>query len=274
MKISRTKTLLIVIRAVLHTVYTCLCSIFRRFFAPVNRAWVDLAIQRWVDALLKYADIRCVVVNPFHVEPVPGKATIIMCNHSSLLDIPISFKAFPHHSMRMLAKKELSKIPILGQGMTAAEFIFIDRKNRQRAEVDLEATKRLLESGIVMWVAPEGTRSRDGQLARFKKGVFVMAIQANATIIPIGIRDADKILPARTFQLHTNQTAEIHIGKPIEAANYSLEQKDALIDAVWTSIHDLITQTPSEATLPSHTSEQTETHHRPKKQSPEPMLKK
>jgi len=134
----------------------------------------------------------------------------------------------------------MSKIPIVGKGMTAAEFPFVDRKNRHQALKDLEAMQKLLESGIVMWIAPEGTRSHDGKLASFKKGAFITAINSKATIIPMGIRGAFNILPARTQQFNLNQKAEIHIGKPIDASLFSLENKDELIDIVYNSMKKLV----------------------------------
>jgi 1-acyl-sn-glycerol-3-phosphate acyltransferase len=95
-------------------------------------------------------------------------------------------------------------------------------------------------SGIIMWIAPEGTRSKDGKLAPFKKGAFITAIQAKATIIPIGIRGAYDILPARTFQFNINQTAEVHIGKPIDASKFTLENKEKLLEEVFQSVKDLV----------------------------------
>jgi 1-acyl-sn-glycerol-3-phosphate acyltransferase len=201
-----------------------------------NRPWVDKTLHIWDRRILNLVKVTCDVVNPYQVEPQPNQATIIMCNHSSLYDIPLSFRAFPNHSIRMLAKKEMSKIPIVGKGMTAAEFPFIDRKNRRQAMKDLEEVHRLLTSGIVMWIAPEGTRSKDGKIAPFKKGSFVTAIQAKAIIIPIGIRGAYNILPARTFQFNINQNASLHIGKPIDASKFTIENKEVLIEKVYQSI--------------------------------------
>jgi 1-acyl-sn-glycerol-3-phosphate acyltransferase len=142
--------------------------------------------------------------------------------------------------MRMLAKKELSKIPIMGKGMAAAEFLFIDRKNRHQAMKDLVTVREKLESGIIMWIAPEGTRSKDGKLAPFKKGAFVTAIEAKATIIPVGIRGAYEILPAHTTQFNTNQTAEIRIGKPVDASKYTFTTRDELVKIVHDEIKQLL----------------------------------
>ena len=240
MKISKLRTQWFILLSICYTANTCGQAVIKRFLGKINRPWVDKAIHKWADRILGLIEVKYKVVNPNQVEPQAGKATIIMCNHSSLYDIPLSFKAFPHHSIRMLSKKELAKIPIMGKGMTAAEFPFIDRQNRHQAMKDLQAVKQLLESGIVMWIAPEGTRSKDGLLAPFKKGAFITAIDAKATIIPIGIRGAYNILPARTTQLNCQQQAEIHVGQPIDAATYSFDQRDALRETVYQAMKALL----------------------------------
>ena len=240
MKVSKLRTLWIILLSALFTLHTTGQSVLKRLFGTTNRPWVDATLQIWVRRILDLVKVKCLVINPHHVEPQPGQLTIIMCNHSSLYDIPLSLQAFPHHSIRMLAKKELSKIPIVGKGMSAAEFPFIDRKNRRQAIRDLQKAQELLASGIVMWIAPEGTRSQDGKMAPFKKGAFITAIQAKATIIPIGIRGAYDILPARTHQFNINQTAEVHIGQPIDASQFTLDNKDDLINQVYQSIKNMI----------------------------------
>ena len=240
MKIGKIHTLWIILLSALYTANTCGQAVLMRLVKKINRPWVEKALHLWVDRILRLVNVNCIVVNPHHVQPKPGQPTIIMCNHSSLYDIPLSLFAFPNHAIRMLAKKELSRIPIIGKGMTAAEFPFIDRKNRHQAIKDLSVIKGMLESGIVLWIAPEGTRSKDGALGPFKKGGFITAINARATIIPIGIRGANQILPARTLRLNTGQTAEVHIGAPIDASVYTIDNKDELIDKVHHAMQALI----------------------------------
>lgn len=240
MKIGKLRTFWIILLSALYIANLCGQAIFMQMRKKITRKWVDGMAQAWARRILNLVKVKCVVINLLHIEPKPGQATIIMCNHSSLYDIPLSFNAFPSHSIRMLAKKELSKIPLMGQGMVAAEFPFVDRHNRSQAILDLEAIQHLLKSGIIMWIAPEGTRSKDGKLAKFKKGGFITAIKSNAVIIPIGIRGANKILPARTLQLNLNQTAEIHIGQPVDASQYSLDEKDILIEKVFAEMKQLI----------------------------------
>ena len=239
MQISKLRTLWIIILSCLYTANTCGQSVIRGLTGTTSREWVDKALALWVKKILRLVRVNCTVHNPHHISPKRGQATIVMCNHSSLYDIPLSLYAFPNNSLRMLSKKELSKVPIMGKGMTAAEFPFIDRKNRRQAVKDLKVVEELLQSGIVMWIAPEGTRSKDGKVAPFKKGAFITAIQAQATIIPVGIRGAYDILPARTHQFNLNQNAEVRIGEPIDASLYTLDTKDELIQTVYLAIKNL-----------------------------------
>jgi 1-acyl-sn-glycerol-3-phosphate acyltransferase len=240
MKIGRIRTLWIICILVVYTGITCLKSIFKYFFSIPTRPWVDKTLHHWTNQLLNKVAVTYKVINPHNVQPQPGKPTILMCNHSSVYDIPLGFKAFPNHSIRMLAKRELSRIPLFGKGMAAAEFPFIDRKNRYQAIKDLAYAKELMKSGIIIWIAPEGTRSKTGKLAPFKKGGFITAIQAQATIIPIGIRGAFDIIPAKTLHINLKQQAEIHIGEPIDASQFTMENKDQLVALTHNSIKKLI----------------------------------
>jgi 1-acyl-sn-glycerol-3-phosphate acyltransferase len=240
MKISKLHTLWIIFLSVLFSINTSVRAIIKGFFGTISRPWVDHTLQIWVNRVLKAVKVDYKIHNPHGTKPQPGQPTIIMCNHSSLYDIPLSLKAFPNQSMRMLAKIEMKKIPLLAGAMKASEFPFIDRKNRRQAIKDLEGMQGLLKSGIVMWVAPEGTRSKDGKLGTFKKGAFITAIQAKAIIIPIGIRGAFDILPARSMQFNIHQKAEVHIGEPIDASKYPLEEKEKLMEVVHQAMEKLV----------------------------------
>ena len=243
MKINPLHSYWLVIISSLCTAYYCSLAVVKQLTGQINRTWVDKTIQRWCAQLLKILDTQLIVVNPHHVVPSPHKATIIMCNHTSLYDIPLSYRTFPNHSIRMLAKKEIEKVPFMGKAMRAAEFPFIDRKNRAQAIQDLEKAKTLMKDGVMLWIAPEGTRSSNGKLGPFKKGAFITAIQAQAIIIPIGIRGAHEVLPARTFRYGTHQKVEVHIGAPIDASLYTIETKDELIQRTHTVMKELVGQT-------------------------------
>ncbi len=202
---------------------------------------------RWFgDAYLKWWALKCLnavrmdfTVNGVHkVTLEPGRSYIIMSNHRSHFDIPLMMLAMPG-SIRMLTKKELFRTPIWGRGLTVGEFISIDRHDFEQAKRDLAKAREKMESGIVLWIAPEGTRSRTGRLGPFKKGGFIMAIEAGATIIPVGIQGTENVLKPETLDFYLEQKVEVNVGPPIEASRYTVDERDKLIEEVRSAIAEL-----------------------------------
>jgi 1-acyl-sn-glycerol-3-phosphate acyltransferase len=216
--------------------YSLVSLYFSRFG---SRADIDRTMRKWSAALLKAVKVSYHVHNPQQIAFLPQQRYILMSNHASLYDIPLIFMALPG-SIRMIAKQELFKVPVWGHAMQAAEFLAIDRKNSKQAMEDLEIVKAKMQSGIVPWIAPEGTRSRHGELNPFKKGGFMLALQTEATIIPVGIRGSNKILPPDTWDFHTGETVEIHIGEPIRATDYTVATRMEFIAVVNRSIGELV----------------------------------
>lgn len=240
MKSNLFQTLQIILKSVYSTLKMSIEAIKLASQDKITREWVDQRVVQWVHEIISHVKAKWTVINPNHIEPIKGQATIIMCNHSSLYDIPFSYLAFPGHSIRMLAKKEMRKIPFMGKSMEAAGFPFVNRHNRAQAIQDMNQVRELLSDNVVMWMAPEGTRSADGRLRPFKKGGFITAIQAQATIIPLVIRGANQILPARTLNFSIGQQVDIIVGQPIDASEYHMEQKDELIRIVHHSMQSLL----------------------------------
>lgn len=239
-KAGKLQILWLIIACFYQTAWLCTKGLWVIFRGKFTLEYERKNIITWSKKILKTMKTKVKIVNPDNIAPKRGEPTIIMCNHSSLFDIPISFLAFPEYNMRMLAKKELAKVPIFGQAMRRVGYPFIDRKNRIAAIQSLNHVKKLLNEGFLIWIAPEGTRSKDGKLQAFKKGGFITAIETNATIIPIGIRGAHNILPTKSFRGNLNARAELHIGKPVYTKDFTLENKDELIKVVRDSMKKLV----------------------------------
>lgn len=218
MRTNKIKIFFIVLESIIYTLFVSSWIMLVLFCRMGKRAFVDRRSYEWSRTLLKIVKAHYHVFNPHHVTLDKHQKYIIMSNHNSLYDIPLIFMTFPHHSIRMIAKKELFRVPIWGWAMRMAEYLPIDRDNRRQAVKDLELIRTKIEDGIIPWIAPEGTRSRDGKLHRFKKGGFVLAKQVGAMIIPVGIRGSDSILPPKTWQVKLNQKVDIHIEQPIDAS--------------------------------------------------------
>jgi 1-acyl-sn-glycerol-3-phosphate acyltransferase len=158
----------------------------------------------------------------------PGVSHVVMSNHGSILDIPTLMGAIPG-SMRMVMKQELSRVPVWGQALVASGFIAVDRKKRDKAIRQLEKAKRVLNKGVNVWVSPEGTRSRNGLLAPFKKGGFHVAIDLGAPIVPAWIDGADSVVPPDQFLVKPDGKVQVRFGKPIPTAGLSKDRLPELM---------------------------------------------
>jgi len=162
---------------------------------------------------------------------VRGETYIYMSNHGSWMDIPAMFGAVPS-SLRMISKAGLMQVPLLGPAMEKAGFIAIDRQNRSRAIKQLESAKERLRQGISIWMAPEGTRSRDGSLMPFKKGGFHVARQLGLPILPVYIQGAHEVMPADSMTVYPNRSITVHFCEPVSTADFDRTHTDELINMV------------------------------------------
>jgi len=128
----------------------------------------------------------------------PTKACLVVSNHQSLFDIPAAYFAFSGN-LRMVAKRELFWIPFFGQAMRAGGFIPHSRSSRASSAKVLRQIEKRFRSGVQVWVAPEGTRSEDGQLGNYRWGSFGLAISAQIPIQPIVVLNSREALPRSAF---------------------------------------------------------------------------
>lgn len=232
---------MIICRSFLSFMKTTCYSLCLNYTGRMTRNKANAIIHHWAVSQLNIAKILRTHVN-HNKEPIvfkPGRAYILMCNHSSLYDIPLSLEAFPGN-VRMLAKKELFDIPLFGQLLKHNEFLSIDRKKKNQAYKDLTLAKQKMEDGIILWTAPEGTRSGSGELQTFKKGVFHLALNTQAIIIPVGIKGANCVLPTKSMQFNPYQNVEVHIGNPIDTQSVSKASIQDLMNLVRNSLKQLL----------------------------------
>jgi 1-acyl-sn-glycerol-3-phosphate acyltransferase len=150
----------------------------------------------------------------------PGATYLLMSNHQSHYDIPVLFYVIGAN-LRMLGKVEHFKIPIFGEAAHQAGFIAVDRSNRQQALKSLEVAKETIASGVHVWIAPEGTRSRTGELLPFKKGGFTLALEAGLPVLPITIQGTKDALHANDFRSVRGAKVRVTIAPPLESKSYA-----------------------------------------------------
>ena len=184
-----------------------------------------LVARAWARSIMFVSGIR-VTVRGMENVPKTGPS-IFMANHASLADIPVLL-AFLKVQFRWLAKAELFKIPILGRGMKGCGYISIDRSDRKSAFDSLKKAAETIRNGVSVMIFPEGTRSKDGHIQEFKKGGFVLALDAAVPIVPVVVHGTANILPKGTMRVHP-QPVLIEIHQPIDTSAYTRKTKDDLI---------------------------------------------
>jgi len=217
-----------------------LSTVFELPFGGIDRTGMNRRLYTWADSLLKMADLQVNIEGEENLDIQPGGRYVVMCNHASYYDIPISMSVFKERGcIRMIAKKELFDIPVWGLAMSHAEFVFIDRKDRHQAIKDIERAKSLMETGVMFWIAPEGTRTPDGTLGTFKTGGVKLAMDMDASIIPIGIEGAFDVLPKDSFTINRHRQVTVRIGKPINTQGLAKGKRKELTAQLREEIREL-----------------------------------
>ena len=189
-------------------------------FVRIARLWSRL----WFRA----AGVRLHVRGAHHVPA--DRAVALLANHLSLLDPPALMLAVPVN-FRVVAKRSLFLVPVFGWAMWAAGIIPIDRRRRERAIASLDRAAALLRGGLSMLLFPEGTRARTGGLQPFKKGPFVLALNAGVDIVPIVLRGTRDLLPKATLFARPGEV-QVEFLPPVPTAGLSIEDRDRLMAEV------------------------------------------
>lgn len=146
----------------------------------------------------------------------PEQAYVFASNHRSYLDTATLF-FYTGQKMGLVAKRELLKAPVLGQGMNYVNIIAIDRSNPERAMRSMEKARAVMEKGYSFGLFVEGTRAMPGELLPFKKGAFHLAVQMQVPIVPVAIKNTDVLMGKRTGVAYAG-TVEMVLLPPISTA--------------------------------------------------------
>jgi 1-acyl-sn-glycerol-3-phosphate acyltransferase len=139
--------------------------------------------RTWSRLILRTTGVRVDVAGLERL--VPGRTYVFVANHQSIYDIPILFWSLPYQ-LRIIAKESLGRFPFLGWHLRRTGHMLVDRRRPDRAAIFAWAS-RLTSNGLSLIVFPEGTRSPDGRLARFKGGSFYLALEAGLPVVPISV---------------------------------------------------------------------------------------
>ncbi len=164
------------------------------------------------------------------------KAYVVVVNHRSMIDIPV-IHARLGLKIKWVIKKELKKIPVFGSACESLGCIYVDRFDRFSAIKSIHDAKKKMSKRASVLFFPEGTRTRDGSTAEFKKGAFYFARETGLPILPVTIKNTMKILPSDSLDLFPG-TAQIIVHPPVDMSNKGDEEFHYLIEEIRQTIID------------------------------------
>jgi 1-acyl-sn-glycerol-3-phosphate acyltransferase len=164
------------------------------------------------------------------LEHLPREPAVYAANHASALDIPIVFGYLPV-DFRIVHKRSLYLIPVLGWYLYLGGHVGIDRENPFRARRSLHAAAERIRAGASVLVFPEGTRSEDGSVRPFKRGSLVLALESGAPVVPLALVGVKRVIPRGVATLRPGEI-ELRVHPPLSTAGRAVEDAGRLAEQV------------------------------------------
>ena len=151
------------------------------------------------------------------------KGIIFVCNHQSNLDIPVIVSAL-HIDVGFVAKKEMKSWPFFNIWMKRSKCVFLNRENPREGIKDIKEAVKAVKDGYPIVIFPEGERTLDGEILRFKKGSFKLATETNGIIVPLTLKGTFDIQKRGEWKMKRNQLVTIIVGEPIYVDSLSNDE--------------------------------------------------
>jgi 1-acyl-sn-glycerol-3-phosphate acyltransferase len=224
--VHRIWTILVLIPAI--SVYTIVfgsVSLVGGLFDGSGR-WAHRCAQLWARCILGTSRVR---IDRRGV-PLPplDRSCVFVANHSSIYDIPILFTALPRQ-LRIMAKAALGYVPFIGWHLLRSGHVLVNRRNPGAGI--FKRMQRMARSGASLIVFPEGSRTKDGAVKKFKAGIFLLAIENRLPIVPISVSGSRTVMPKGRLTV-VPATVEITVHEPIPTEGLGRDDARALAERV------------------------------------------
>lgn len=195
-------------------IYSLIVAILSILIYPVDyRNKVSNPLMKiWTKGVLLVYGIHVNVYGSENIDLSKGK--IYISNHASYLDIFVQLAKLPDN-VRMIYKKEINRIPILGWAMFCAGFVALNRDKIREAMNSLDKAAGRVRKGLSVVIYPEGTRTKDGTVGEFKRGMFFLADKSKADIIPVSLTGTFELMPLGSMKVKPG-IVNMVIGKPVK----------------------------------------------------------
>lgn len=216
-------------------VLTIVAAVLTMLFSPL---WPDRKISYfparfWSRAVCALFFVRVRVTGMERLDP--RQSYIFMMNHQSWFDIFTVYGWLPYF-FKWIMKADLRRIPFVGRACESAGHIFINRESPKAAQRSLEKAKSVLRHGVSVVIFPEGTRSRDGRLGRFKRGGFKIATDLGLPVVPVTLRGCFERMPRGTFAVKPGRI-DMVVHAPIDVSAHSADTIPDLMQQTWDAIN-------------------------------------
>ena len=210
---------LVIIATLFTAIFTIICFPWKNGKAP------RMVQVLWSRSVLWFLLVPIKVTGKEHVNP--KQSYVFVANHQSFLDVFAVYGWLPNN-FKWLMKKELRKVPFVGTACAVAGHIFVDRSNPRAALQSMEKVKKELVDGISTVIFPEGTRTKTGEIGRFKQGAFKIAMDMELPVVPITLNGFYKAMPSGQPFANPFSHLSLHIGKPIDISQFT-DINDAML---------------------------------------------
>ena len=212
-------------------VLTIFTALFTIIFVPFRNAeFLHKEQQFWSRSFFWLMFLPVTIEGKEHIKK--GQSYVFVANHQSMFDVWLIYGWLPV-VFKWLMKAELRKVPFVGTACKAAGHIFVERRNAKAAMESLKNVEKQLSNGVCTVIFPEGTRSLNGEVGKFKRGAFQIAWDLGLPVIPLSLDGCYEVLPKGNPFVHRHAVS-MHIGEPIDLKQYAdaNEAIEAVRDAV------------------------------------------
>jgi 1-acyl-sn-glycerol-3-phosphate acyltransferase len=200
-------------------VVTLFTAVFTILCFPWKNGKAPRAVQVfWSRSVLWFLLIPIKVTGQENVDP--KQSYVFVANHQSFLDVFAVYGWLPNN-FKWLMKKEIRKVPFVGTACAVAGHIFVDRSNPRAALQSMDHIKKELVEGISTVIFPEGTRTKTGEMGRFKQGAFKIAMDMGLPVVPLSLNGFFKAMPSGQAFANPRARVSLHIGKPIDISQFN-----------------------------------------------------
>lgn len=197
------------------TLFTALVTVI--CFPWKNGAFPHAVQVFWSRSIIRLLLVPITVTGQENIQK--GQSYVFVSNHQSFLDVFAIYGWLPAN-FKWLMKKELRRVPFVGFACKVAGHIFVDRANPVAALHSIKEIEAELQNGVSTVIFPEGTRTKTGEMGRFKRGAFQVALDLHLPIIPISLTGCYEAMPRGTYYARPHSHIYMHIGKPIDLSDF------------------------------------------------------